>query len=149
MVGEKAGDNAKTVQRYIRLTKLIPQLLELVDTKKLGFIAGAELSFLNESEQGSVYQWMQQTGKGINVNQAESLKKSSQTGMFDDCFKRIFLETPAKKRDFQLKANWPNGFFEELRQTVKFKKWFFGHFHENKNVTADEILIYEQIIRVN
>lgn len=115
LVGEKAGDNAKTVQRYIRLTKLIPQLLELVDTKKLGFIAGAELSFLNESEQGSVYQWMQQTGKGINVNQAESLKKYSQVGMFDDCFKRIFLETLAKKRDFQLKAKWRNEFFEESK----------------------------------
>ena len=40
-------------------------------------------------------------------------------------------------------------YFEELRQTIKFKKWFFGHYHENKNVTAEEILIYEQIIRIN
>ena len=40
-------------------------------------------------------------------------------------------------------------YFEELRQTVKFKKWIFGHYHGNKNVTADEILIYEQIIRIS
>ena len=40
-------------------------------------------------------------------------------------------------------------YFEELRQTVKFKKWFFGHYHENRNITAEEILIYEQIIRIS
>lgn len=40
-------------------------------------------------------------------------------------------------------------YFEELRQTVKFKKWIFGHYHGNKNVTADEILIYEQIVRIS
>ena len=39
-------------------------------------------------------------------------------------------------------------YFEELRQKVKFKKWFFGHFHGNMNVNAEEILLYEQIIRI-
>lgn len=41
-----------------------------------------------------------------------------------------------------------NSYFEEIRQTVKFKKWFFGHYHDNRNVIADEILLYEQIIRI-
>lgn len=40
-------------------------------------------------------------------------------------------------------------YFEEIRQTVNFKKWFFGHYHDNRNVNAKEILIYEQIIRVS
>lgn len=39
-------------------------------------------------------------------------------------------------------------YFEEIRQKVKFKKWFFGHYHDNKNVSAQEILLYEQIIRI-
>lgn len=39
-------------------------------------------------------------------------------------------------------------YLEEIRQTVKFKKWFFGHYHDNKNVSADELLLYEQIIRI-
>lgn len=39
-------------------------------------------------------------------------------------------------------------YFEEIRKTVFFKKWFFGHYHDNLNVSADEILIYEQIIRI-
>lgn len=41
-----------------------------------------------------------------------------------------------------------NSYFEELRQKVRFKKWFFGHYHSNKNVNAEEILLYEQIIRI-
>ena len=40
-------------------------------------------------------------------------------------------------------------YFEELRQTVKFKKWFFGHYHDNINVNTQEILLYEQIIRIS
>ena len=40
------------------------------------------------------------------------------------------------------------GYLEEIRQTVKFKKWFFGHYHDNQNVNEKEILLYEQIIRI-
>ena len=39
-------------------------------------------------------------------------------------------------------------YLEEIRQTTKFKKWFFGHYHDNKNVNTEEILLYEQIIRI-
>ena len=39
-------------------------------------------------------------------------------------------------------------YLEEIRQTTKFKKWFFGHYHDNKNVNAEELLLYEQIIRI-
>ena len=40
-------------------------------------------------------------------------------------------------------------YLEQIRQTVTFKKWFFGHYHDNKNVNADEILLYEQVIRIS
>ena len=39
-------------------------------------------------------------------------------------------------------------YFQELKETMQFKKWFFGHYHDNKNVNAEEILLYEQIIRI-
>ena len=42
-----------------------------------------------------------------------------------------------------------NSYFEELHQKVKFQKWFFGHYHDNRNVNAQEILLYEQIIRIS
>ena len=40
-------------------------------------------------------------------------------------------------------------YLEEIRQIVKFKKWFFGHYHDNRNVNAEEILLWEQIIRIS
>lgn len=40
-------------------------------------------------------------------------------------------------------------YLEEIRQKVKFKKWFFGHYHDNRNVNTEEILLYEQIIRIS
>lgn len=47
------------------------------------------------------------------------------------------------------KPDIETAYFEKIRQNVKFKKWFFGHYHENKNVNAEEILLYEQIIRIS
>lgn len=44
------------------------------------------------------------------------------------------------------RLNW---YFEEIRQKAEFKKWFFGHYHDNQNVNAEEILLYEQIIRIS
>jgi hypothetical protein len=40
-------------------------------------------------------------------------------------------------------------YLEEIRQKVEFKKWFFGHYHDNRNVNAEEILLWEQIIRIS
>ena len=40
-------------------------------------------------------------------------------------------------------------YFEEIKQNTKFRKWFFGHYHDNRNVSAEEILLYEQIIRIS
>ena len=39
-------------------------------------------------------------------------------------------------------------YLEEIRQNINFKKWFFGHYHDNQNVTEKEILLYEQVIRI-
>lgn len=46
------------------------------------------------------------------------------------------------------KPDMLNAYFEEIRQNVQFTKWFFGHYHDNKNVNIEEILLYEQIIRI-
>jgi DNA repair exonuclease SbcCD nuclease subunit len=40
-------------------------------------------------------------------------------------------------------------YLEEIKQNTRFKKWFFGHYHDNRNVNAEEILLYEQIIRIS
>lgn len=47
------------------------------------------------------------------------------------------------------KADVLTNYFEQIRQNVNFKRWFFGHYHDNRNVNAEEILLYEQIIRIS
>lgn len=47
------------------------------------------------------------------------------------------------------KPDRATAFLEEIQQNTKFKKWFFGHYHDNRNVNAEEILLYEQIIRIS
>lgn len=47
------------------------------------------------------------------------------------------------------KTDIETAYLEEIRQNTKFKKWFFGHYHDNRNVNAAEILLYEQIIRIS
>lgn len=47
------------------------------------------------------------------------------------------------------KADRQTDYFEYIKNTVSYKKWFFGHYHENKNVSNKEILIYEQMIRIS
>lgn len=50
--------------------------------------------------------------------------------------------------DGEFESDYLNDYLEEIRQIIKFKKWFFGHYHDNREVTDKEILIYEQIIRI-
>lgn len=54
-----------------------------------------------------------------------------------------------KIRDGAFKPDTLTTYLEEIRQKTTFKKWFFGHYHENRNVNANEILLYEQIIRIS
>jgi ParB family chromosome partitioning protein len=79
-VGEKAGDNERTVQRYIRLTYLTPELLELVDNKKIALIAGADLSFLNSEEQGWLLECINANGKYPDGTAVGQLKEYSKRG---------------------------------------------------------------------
>ena len=79
-VAEDAGEGYKTVQRFIRLTNLIPELLELVDQKKISFNPAVELSYLTDSEQRDFFEAMQDTQNAPSLSQAQRIKKLSQAG---------------------------------------------------------------------
>ncbi len=79
-VGEAAGDNGKMVQRYIRLAELIPELLNMVDEKKLGFISGVDISYLSVEEQTLLYKKIKELNVVPNGTQAATLKKYSLSG---------------------------------------------------------------------
>ena len=80
VVGEKAGDSGRQVQRYIRLTELIPELLDMVDEKKIAFNPAYELSFLKKEEQVDLLDAMDSEQATPSLSQAQRLKKYSQEG---------------------------------------------------------------------
>ena len=80
IVAEGTGESYKQVQRFICLTNLIPELLELVDQKKISFNPAVELSYLADSEQRDFLEAMQDTQNAPSLSQAQRIKKLSQEG---------------------------------------------------------------------
>ena len=81
-VAEDAGEGYKTVQRYIRLTNLVPELLDMVDEKKIAFNPAVELSYLDEAQQRDFLEAMNDTQNAPSLSQAQRLKKLAQEGHF-------------------------------------------------------------------
>ena len=81
-VAEDAGEGYKTVQRFIRLTNLVPELLDMVDEKKIAFNPAVELSYLDEAQQRDFLEAMNDTQNAPSLSQAQRLKKLAQEGHF-------------------------------------------------------------------
>ena len=81
-VAEDAGEGYKTVQRFIRLTNLIPELLDMVDEKKIAFNPAVELSYLDEAQQRDFLEAMNDTQNAPSLSQSQRLKKLAQEGHF-------------------------------------------------------------------
>lgn len=99
-LGEQVGDSARQVQRYIRLTNLIPELLEMVDQKQISFNPAVELSYLTPEEQEIFMQAMDEVQASPSLSQAQRLKKLAQEGDFTmDAAREIMNEV--KKGDLE------------------------------------------------
>ena len=81
-VAEDAGEGYKTVQRFIRLTNLVPELLDMVDEKKIAFNPAVELSYLDEAQQRDFLEAINDTQNAPSLSQAQRLKKLAQEGHF-------------------------------------------------------------------
>ena len=79
-VGDEAGVSKDTVRRFIRLTELIPELLDMVDQKQIAFNPAVELSFLKPEEQKQLLEAMDYAQATPSLSQAQRLKKYSQEG---------------------------------------------------------------------
>ena len=82
IAGQEAGDSRNKVHRFIRLTNLIPELLDMVDEKKIAFNPAVELSYLDESQQRDFLEAMNDTQNAPSLSQAQRLKKLAQEGHF-------------------------------------------------------------------
>ena len=82
IVGQESGDSRNQVRRFIRLTNLVPELLDMVDEKKIAFNPAVELSYLDESQQRDFLEAMNDTQNAPSLSQAQRLKKLAQEGHF-------------------------------------------------------------------
>ena len=100
VLAEQSGESSRQVQRYIRLTNLIPELLEMVDQKQISFNPAVELSYLAPEEQEVFMQAMDEVQASPSLSQAQRLKKLAQEGNFTmDAAREIMNEV--KKGDLE------------------------------------------------
>ena len=100
LIAEQEGTSKDTVKRYIRLTKLIPDILKMVDEQRIAFSVGVELSFLTEYEQQDLLEAIELEEKTPSLSQAIQMKKLSQSGKLDsETISKIISEEKPNQRE--------------------------------------------------
>lgn len=127
-IGDDTGESRSQIKRYIRLTNLIPELLDLVDQKQISFNPAVELSYLKPEEQEMFLQAMDEVQAAPSLSQAQRLKKLSQEGGFTlDAAREIMNEV--KKGDLervtfrneQLRKYFPRSYTTQQMQSTILK----------------------------
>lgn len=100
IVGEQSGESREQVRRYIRLTKLIPDILKMVDEQRIAFSVGVELSYLTENEQQDLFETIELEDRTPSLSQAIQMKKLSQAGKLDsETISKIISEEKPNQRE--------------------------------------------------
>ena len=113
ILAEQAGESRNQISRYIRLTYLLPSILEMVDEKRIAFNPAVEISYLAEKEQQDLYNTMQSEDCTPSLAQAQRMKKLSQDGRLnvDVIFSILTEEKPNQKEKFQIRRERIDRFF--------------------------------------
>ena len=141
-IGEEVGMSKDNVKRYIRLTNLVPELLDMVDEKKIAFNPAVELSYLDEAQQRDFLEAMNDTQNAPSLSQAQRLKKLAQEGHFsyDVAFavmgepKKDELDKVVIKND-TLRKYFPRNFTpKQMEDTIimLLERWQRRQQHENE-----------------
>ena len=144
IVGQEAGDSRNQVHRFIRLTSLIPELLDMVDEKKIAFNPAVELSYLDESQQRDFLEAMNDTQNAPSLSQAQRLKKLAQEGHFsyDVAFavmgeeKKDELDKVVIKND-TLRKYFPRSYTPKQMEDTIISCWNSGSANSSGRTNAD------------
>ena len=100
VIGEESGESYKQVQRYIRLTELLPEIIHMVDEKKIKFNAGVELSYLTKEEQQTLLNIVTQSDTYPSLTQAKDLHRMSKAEEFTEAavFKLLSVGSVKERR---------------------------------------------------
>lgn len=124
IIGEEVGESGRQIQRYIRLTELIPELLQLVDDEKMKLRPAVEISYLTKSEQEYVFEVMEYNEVFPSHPQARKLKKLSADGkLTDDDIDRILSEEkPNQKENIKFSVDKVKGYFPKEYTPTEMQK---------------------------
>jgi ParB family chromosome partitioning protein len=124
-VAKEANISGDTLRRYIRLTELIPPILEMVDEKRIAFNPAVEISYLAEKEQQDLYNTMQSEDCTPSLAQAQRMKKLSQDGRLNMnvIFSILTEEKPNQKEKFHIQREridrfFPKNFTEKQKEDL-------------------------------
>lgn len=111
----QTGESQRQISRYIRLTNLIPKLLDMVDEGKIAFTIAVELSYLTEEEQYELYEVMDMEQCTPSLSQANRMKRMSQSGELDmdGMFLILEQEKPNQREQIKLRADALEKYFPE------------------------------------
>lgn len=125
ILAEQAGESRNQISRYIRLTYLLPSILEMVDEKRIAFNPAVEISYLAEKEQQDLYNTMQSEDCTPSLAQAQRMKKLSQDGRLnvDVIFSILTEEKPNQKEKLQIRREridrfFPKNFTEKQKEDL-------------------------------
>lgn len=100
IIAEQTVESKTQIRRYIRLTKLIPDILKMADEQRIAFSVGVELSYLTECEQQDLFEAIELEDKTPSLSQAIQMKKLSQSGKLDsDTISKIISEEKPNQRE--------------------------------------------------
>ena len=143
-LAEDSGESARNVQRFIRLTNLIPELLDMVDEKKIAFNPAVELSYLDESQQRDFLEAMEDTQNAPSLSQAQQLKKLAQQREFsyEKAFDVMGQEKKNEKDTVTIKNETLRNIFPAVIRPNRWKRrsssfWMRGRKNSSAATNAD------------
>lgn len=133
-IGEQAGESGKTVQRYIWLARLSDELLEMVDTKKIGFVQGVDISYLTSEAQDWVLEILSNQKVSISTTQSGKLKEYAKSGELTSAMVHLILsEKKPKERKVTIKADKIRQYFPEEYSSEDIETVIYELLEEWKN----------------
>ena len=140
-LAKEVGESRNQIARYIRLTNLIPKILDMVDAGKIAFTIGVELSYLTEEEQYELHAVMDLEQCTPSLSQANKMKRMSQAGTLDmdEMYSILEQEKPNQREQIKIRADSLADYFPKdftLRQKVELIESLVKEWHEKQMVQA-------------
>jgi ParB family chromosome partitioning protein len=141
VIGEDSGDSARQVQRFVRLTELIPSLLEMVDDKKIAFNPAVELSYMDKALQSDLHDVMTKEECTPSLSQAQRLKAAAQEGKLDrNGIELVMSEEKPQQNNLTIKSDildkyFPKEYTPKQKEEVIIKlldKWYRSRQQEHE-----------------